>query len=705
MSSKFLYSAPVSDLTTLSDGTFALDIASAKISELTPNLPIKTDVNGKLVSSLIQPSDINGGILSNPLGGDLNLGNFDVLGQMGLSLKNINSTQILQSQTISDTANKVLNISNAVQDETTMTGKLKIPQIACDSITNTIDLDSSINMFGGNIDLHGLGDLTFNNKSVITTPYSGQIEASSFKKTGGTNLQYLMGDGSTSESNGVGSLETKTQNISLQTALNNTSIVGSVSISQSPEILNLPLFDGVQTQLVSASNYSYGMRFTITQPISIIRLGVLLNHWKVSVGNLTIKFWNEGNSITPIGTYAISQAATYAPTSYFYVPITPLLLPIGTYRMSTGYKAGMFYNGALTPPFTFPSQITNIQSASITSPDGAYPSTLTTLANITAGGYFWFDLPPYGSNINLNTLNGNTILTPSSLDTLNVKTQYQSIVASDTSFSTGLRLNGPITTNGASNIDIMSMDSPYIGVQYVHNSGSLSTQSNSSWTYSGSTSAVSATYALTNNVSRQLCSALWTTTALADGAVCGCGASAGTGAQVSTGFPFGLLFVGNIADSAYNSNNCQNFFGLWNGAPTPTLNQASQISTRLNYIGFASNTTDANICIYSASATSGSTIKHVDLGGYFPANRPAGSVSTDWLKLCLYWDGTTMYYKAVNTSLPTTTAQATVSGSFTPLSTQIPATTLSLFPQCVRIMGTPRSDGQARLIVKRFGVF
>ena len=83
MSSKFLYSAPVSDLTTLSDGTFPLDVASAKISELTPNLPIKTDSNGKLVSSLIQPSDINGGVLSNPLGGDLSIGAFDVVGLFG----------------------------------------------------------------------------------------------------------------------------------------------------------------------------------------------------------------------------------------------------------------------------------------------------------------------------------------------------------------------------------------------------------------------------------------------------------------------------------------------------------------------------------------------------------------------------------------------------------------------------------------------
>ena len=74
------------------------------------------------------------------------------------------------------------------------------------------------------------------------------------------------------------------------------------------------------------------------------------------------------------------------------------MLPIGTYRMSTGYKVGMFYNGPLTSPFTFSSQISNVQSVSTTSPDGAYPSTIGN-DNITSAGYFWFDSPLYGGDI------------------------------------------------------------------------------------------------------------------------------------------------------------------------------------------------------------------------------------------------------------------------------------------------------------------
>ena len=122
----------------------------------------------------------------------------------------------------------------------------------------------------------------------------------------------------------ISAIESKTQNIA--TIVDNTAITGNLDITPTTEILNVSLFDGVQDHLVNASDYSYGMRFTITQPISIIRLGIWLYHWRVSVGNLTIKFWNEGNNTTPISTNLISQLATYQPTSYFYTTlVTPIL--------------------------------------------------------------------------------------------------------------------------------------------------------------------------------------------------------------------------------------------------------------------------------------------------------------------------------------------------------------------------------------------
>ena len=81
-------------------------------------------------------------------------------------------------------------------------------------------------------------------------------------------------------------------------------------------------------------------------------------------------------------------------------------------------------------------------------------------------------------------------------------------------------------------------------------------------------------------------------------------------------------------------------------------------------ICFGSNTNDANICIYTAGATS--TVKQVDLGAAFPANRPSTTptvfASTDFYKFNLYWDTTKFYYKAHNT-----TTNVIVSGTFTAL--------------------------------------
>ena len=260
-----------------------------------------------------------------------------------------------------------------------------------------------------------------------------------------------------------------------------------------------------------------------------------------------------------------------------------------------------------------------------------------------------------------------------------------------------LNCSGGFNPYGLANIDIMLRDTPFIGIQYINNSGNTATISNSLWTALGSTSSTGSTYALTNNFTRQLCSASWTTVALANGAGCGF-ASTTTGARVSRGFNFGLSAVLGISDIAYNANNCQNFFGLWNLSTQIPLNQTTQLSVQRNMVCFGSDTDDTNICIYTAGVSS--TVKQVDLGVSFPANRPAGSSSTDWFKFTIYWDTTKFFYKAVNT-----TANVVVSGTFTALAADIPAINIILFPQCVRIMGTPQTNGQSRLQVQRFGVY
>ena len=83
MGSKFLGNANT-DLTALQDGTFNLNISSAIIQTLSPNLPLKTTATKQLTSALIQLSDCAFIPLTNPSSADLSLA--------GYSITNINQT-------------------------------------------------------------------------------------------------------------------------------------------------------------------------------------------------------------------------------------------------------------------------------------------------------------------------------------------------------------------------------------------------------------------------------------------------------------------------------------------------------------------------------------------------------------------------------------------------------------------------------------
>ena len=268
----------------------------------------------------------------------------------------------------------------------------------------------------------------------------------------------------------------------------------------------------------------------------------------------------------------------------------------------------------------------------------------------------------------------------------------------NSAFNAGLTLNGSLTLNGLSFMDVASIERPFIGIQYRHGSGDLTNLSNSLWSALGSTSSTFPTYALTNNFTRQLCCGFWSFPTPGDGQVCGYASTASTGVQVSTGYNWGLYAALGVADTGAQINTCQNFWGLWNAATVIPLNQATQISVQRNMIGFASNSVDANICIYTAGASS--TIKQVDLGVNFPSNRVSGVAPSNFYRLSMYWDGVIVYYKAVNTTL-----NITVQGSFTPLSADMPSSSISMYPQCIRVMGSPQSTTNGRLQVQRFGIF
>ena len=167
MSSKFLQSSTASDLSTLQNGTFAMNISSANITDLTPGFPVKTDANSKLVSGLIQPSDINGGILGNPLDSDLNIGDFDVVGlPFGQTLKGINSQQNFQTSVIDSVESKTQNITSTA-GTTNIDGLVRVPTLTLETLSSTLQT-SNIAMSEGGISITS-GSLSFNGASVATS--------------------------------------------------------------------------------------------------------------------------------------------------------------------------------------------------------------------------------------------------------------------------------------------------------------------------------------------------------------------------------------------------------------------------------------------------------------------------------------------------------------------------------------------------------
>ena len=771
------------------------------------------------------PPSGSGGTVTNPLNSNLSIGAFDVVGLFGgQTLSSIGSTQILQTQTINDSADKVQNINNfTIPNLTVFDGIVRSDNLGADIVgdklflskinlnTNTINIETDNLKFNGNpiatigdiqtttLSSVGTGDSivyqdvgpslsvksllqgggiqifssgntieisstdqprittletkTQNQSAILNdTTFSGIIQADTLKKVGGTNNQYLMADGSSLQysansgnsnfylykshvntpplpvddgfvfyNNSVQASATfiyvshRTEdNIDIEVFFNNISQLNDVYLQQKSQSNNFIRYNITGSPVIYPTQY-------IAIPVTIMSSGGIgATSFGINEPILLSFFTNSLEIDTRISavenkTQNISLAgATFTTFSGINGIYAQDFVKQGTTDNDIMLGNGSIYSlSSITAPL-FSVQIKtqnqttdNFVSTTFTGTNGIISNKYVKSGGLTtqflkangdsdATSY----IPSTGLNTNLLLADGSTT-NLSRITNLETKTAFQSIVSGNTSFSSGLVLNGPITKNGASNIDIMSMDRPYFGIQYVHNSGSLSTQSNSLWTYAGSTTSTPAPYATTNNVTRQLGTALWSFPTPSDGQICGCCSSATTGAQVCTGFPFGLIFLGNIADTGHSANNCQNVFGLWSSATPASLNQSTQLSTRTNLIVFGSNTTDPNICIYTCGALAANNSKHVDLGSSFPANRPSANASTDWLKLALWWDGaTTMYYKAVNETL-----NVTVTGSFNPTSAQIPIPTFTLYPQCCRIMGTPSASGQGKLIVKRFGVF
>ena len=167
------------------DSTFPNGLSTNSIDDLElSNDNVKIDLSVIDSINIIAPTVLvngvpisggGGGVVTNPLSANLSIGIRDIIGlPSGKTLKGItNSVVLLDDKTVNI-------VSASFPTTTTMTGILRIPTIATDQISDTLET-SYIDMTVGGINLTS-GALNFNSNTVLSAT--------------GTGTQYFMGDGS-----------------------------------------------------------------------------------------------------------------------------------------------------------------------------------------------------------------------------------------------------------------------------------------------------------------------------------------------------------------------------------------------------------------------------------------------------------------------------------------------------------------------------
>lgn len=143
MGSKFL-GTDSNNLEVLQDGSFVLNVASADIQSLVPNMPVRSSATRELVSGLIGVSDCNFTPLTNPVAGDLNMNNNSVTNaqQIGLPQNSSPSTPSAGSLNVyNDGGNlKIINSSSTIQTVATTANLAAYLPLAGGTMTGSINL-------------------------------------------------------------------------------------------------------------------------------------------------------------------------------------------------------------------------------------------------------------------------------------------------------------------------------------------------------------------------------------------------------------------------------------------------------------------------------------------------------------------------------------------------------------------------------------
>jgi len=219
MGSRFLSGGGGDDsLLALTDGSFEINCKSATLQDLTPNVVLRANADKTLVSTLIEETDLNFSVISNPIAsGDLTISNGNLIAEDIItdeSPTGINSFITGTEMSIDD-----LQVGKVAKSGDTMTGVLTAPDIIIDDapslntfVTNTessllsistdkLNTDGSIIMTGnlqlGTNNITGVNDIQTQSISntagtLLIRPTGGQAL---FQKPGGGTIEFGLEDG------------------------------------------------------------------------------------------------------------------------------------------------------------------------------------------------------------------------------------------------------------------------------------------------------------------------------------------------------------------------------------------------------------------------------------------------------------------------------------------------------------------------------
>ncbi len=170
--SVFLNSSNNVTVKTLAEGSLTINGNSLSGQNLVANYPVKSDSNRKLYSSLIQPSDIAGGVLTNPFAGTLEVINL---------LTAYNTTPVDLNQFIASTVNDVTDLESNTQYITSSLGRT---EISSNILTNDIKCNSVGNQASSTyIDFTSATDINvnattfeFNGNPILSNPLATDLD-------------------------------------------------------------------------------------------------------------------------------------------------------------------------------------------------------------------------------------------------------------------------------------------------------------------------------------------------------------------------------------------------------------------------------------------------------------------------------------------------------------------------------------------------